>query len=434
MKELKKYQFINWAKNLKYNVAHYYQPQNEAELISVIKNNKKIKVIGTGHSWSNIHETQDAMLNLDLYNKILSINKEKKTVCVQAGIKIWQLNEQLDKEGLALINLGSIDQQSIAGAVSTSTHGSGINFQILGSQILEFSLIKANGEKIIINKEKDLDLFKACVVNLGALGIISEIVLKVTDAYNLHDYTTTVPFDTVIANLEQYLSENDHFKMWWLPPTNEVVVYTYKRTQEAVNDSKFRQILQERILSVYIYRFVVFIAKIFPFLAKFMNKLLTQNMSGPLDRIEKSYKVFIVPEPPLHRETEWSFDIKNAKEILSAYKKFITENKYNLNFIQEIRFTKGDDFWLSACYERDSLWLGLYAYEHENWDKVLLEYETFARNFNGRPHWGKEFTRDKNYLKQQYPKYEDFIKLKNEMDPNGKFDNAYLNELFNYHA
>lgn len=430
MKSQKNYKFSNWAKNIQSNVKNYFQPETEEEIISVVKQYEKIRLVGTGHSWSDICETNEAIINLDCYSNIISIDKKNKLVTVQAGIKIWQLNQLLDKEGLALTNLGSIDRQSISGAISTGTHGSGINFQILGAQLLEFSLIKADGSKLIINKEKDTDLFNACVVNLGCLGVISEVTIKVTDAFNLHDYTTTLPFDEVIENLEDYLKNNDHFKLWWLPPTNDIIVFRYQRTQEKVNDTRLRQFLKDELLSVIVYRTFVFIAKWFPALAKPINRLLTWNMKGPLDRVEKSYKVYVVPEPPLHRETEWTFDISRAKEVLKAYKKFITENKYNLNFIQEIRFTKGDDFWLSACHQQSSLWLGLYCYEHENWNDILKEYDAFAQQFNGRPHWGKEFSVGKEYLQQQYPKYQDFVQLRNEMDPDKKFVNKYIERLF----
>lgn len=430
MKQQQSYTFVNWAKNVQCNVSNYFQPETEEEIIEIVQKYHKIRLVGTGHSWSSICATNDALINLDLYNKILKIDKERKLITVQAGIKLWQLNELLDKEGLALINLGSIDQQSIAGAISTGTHGSGIQFQILGSQMYEFSLIKADGSKLIINKERDTALFNACVVNLGCLGVVSEITLHVTDAFTLHDYTTTLPFDDVIENLDDYLKSNDHFKLWWLPPCKDIVVFRYQRTKEKPNDSKLRVFLKDIILSVYIYRFWVFLAKLFPFIAKPLNTILTWNMKGPLDRIEKSYKVYIVPEPPLHRETEWTFELSRAKEILRAYKKFIIDNKYNLNFIQEIRFTKADDFWLSACYKRDALWLGLYNYEHEKWDKVLPEYEAFAKQFSGRPHWGKEFTIDKNYLHQQYEKINDFKKLKEELDPTKKFENKFVEEIF----
>lgn len=428
MKTKNNFSFQNWAKNVASKVENFYQPENEAEIIEIVKKHDKIRMLGTGHSWSDICKTNEAMINLDLYNKVLHIDKNNKTITVQAGIKLWQLNEILDKAGLALINLGSIDRQSIAGAVSTGTHGTGINFQILGSQIIEFSLIKADGEKIIINKNAQPNLYHASVVNLGALGIISEITLQVTDAFNLHDQTTTRPFDEVIDNLDQYITDNDHFKLWWLPPAKDIIVFRYRRTQEPTNDSKIRQFIRDRLLSVYVYRICVFIAEIFPFLAKTINRLLTWDMKGPLDRIEKSHKVYIVPEPPLHRETEWTFDLKQAKEILREYKSLII--KKNLNFIQEIRFTKGDDFWLSASYQRNSMWLGLYAYNHEKWETLLPEFEEFAKKYNGRPHWGKEFSKDKNYLQEQYPKYQDFIQLKQKLDPEKKFENEYIEKIF----
>lgn len=430
MKSQQNYKFVNWAKNIQSQVSNFFQPESEEEIVTIVKQFDKIRLVGTGHSWSDICSTNEAIINLDLYNKIVSIDKVNKIVKTQAGIKIWQLNQLLDKEGLALRNLGSIDRQSITGAISTGTHGSGINYQILGSQLLEFSMIKADGTKVIVNKEKDADSFNACIVNLGCLGVISEVTIQVVDAFNLHDHTTTVPFDEVIEHLDEYLKDNDHFKLWWLPPTDDIIVFRYQRTQEKTNDSRLRQFLKDELLSVVVYRLMVFIAKLFPALAKPINRLLTWNMKGPLDRIEKSYKVYIVPEPPLHRETEWTFDISKAKEILRAYKKFITENKYNLNFIQEIRFTKGDDFWLSGCYQRSALWLGLYSYEHENWDKILKDYEVFAQQFNGRPHWGKEFNVGKEYLQQQYPMYQDFMQLRQEFDPNSKFVNKYIERLF----
>lgn len=430
MNMLNNFLFKNWAENVQFKVQNFYQPENETEIIEIVQKHKKIRMVGTGHSWSDVCHSKEALINLDLYNKIIHIDQERKTVKIQAGIKLWQINEQLDKVGLALSNLGSIDQQSIAGAISTGTHGTGINFQILAAQIIEFSLIKANGEKIIINKNNDENLFNACVVNLGALGLISEITLQVTDAFNLHDQTETIDFDSVIENIDYYINNNDHFKLWWLAPTKKVVVYRYQRTNSPRRGSKIKQYIRDRFTSVYIYRLLVLMGKMFPFIAKTINSILIWDLRQPIDRIEKSYKVYNVPPPPKHRETEWAFDLQQAKEILKNYKNFITEKKYNLNFIQEIRFTKGDDFWLSASYQRNSLWLGLYAYEHEKWHEILPEFEEFAKKHKGRPHWGKESTIDRDYLKQQYPKFDDFVALKREFDPDKKFENRFIQKIF----
>lgn len=430
MDATKNFKFINWAKNVSSITSNYFQPNTEEEIIDIVKNNPKIRMVGSGHSWSDICKTNDTLINLDHYNKVLNIDKTLRTITLQSGIKLRHLNKILDSNGLALLNLGSIDKQSISGAISTGTHGTGINFQILGSQILSFTLIKADGTKLFIHKEKDSALYEACVVNLGCLGIISTITLQVVDAYNLHDRTSTMSFDEVIDNLDTLLQKNDHLKLWWLAPSKNVIVYRYQRTQEKRNDTRIRQFLKDEFLSVLVYRSLVFLAKIFPRLAKGINKLLTMSYDGGLDRIEKSYKVFIVPEPPLHRETEWTFDLSKAKEILSAYKKMIVDKKFNLNFIQEIRFTNGDDFWLSASYQRPSLWLGLYAYNHEKWDEVMPTFEDFAKKYKGRPHWGKEFTMNSEYLKNAYPKFIDFKKLMLEVDPNRKFENEFIKHLF----
>ena len=160
MKSTQNYRFYNWARNENCSPTTYFQPETEEELIEIVKNHSKIRVTGTGHSWNKICLTNEALINLDHFNKVLDLEKSKLQVKVQPGIKLWQLNEFLDRQGLALQNLGSISDQSVAGAISTGTHGTGINYQILGSQIEEFWIIKADGEKVLIHKDRDKDLFE----------------------------------------------------------------------------------------------------------------------------------------------------------------------------------------------------------------------------------------------------------------------------------
>jgi L-gulonolactone oxidase len=430
MNQQQNYSFSNWAKNIRRTIPHFFQPETEDEIISIIKKHNKIRLVGTAHSWNEICVSDEALINLDNYGQILQIDKTAKTIKIQAGIKLTRLNELLDKENLALKNLGSIATQSLAGAISTATHGTGINFQILGSQIIEFTLIKADGEKILINRDKDTELYNATVVNLGCLGVLSEITLQVTDAFNLHDRTETVEFDEVVKNLDELLAQNDHLKFWWLPPADNLIVYKYNRTAEKTNDWRIRQILKDEVSSVLFYRSMVKLAKIYPKFAPNVSRIMTRLFQKPLDRIEKSYRVFNVPEPPLHRETEWAFEAERAAEILTAYKQTLLGSKFNFNFIQEIRFTRSDDFWLSPSCKRNSLWIGFYNYEHENWTDALPVYEEFAKTHDGRPHWGKEFTINQNYLNRQYDRFADFIVLKNKLDPNGKFENEFIKKIF----
>lgn len=429
MKYKEKYTFTNWGKNIKATASHYLQPETEEELIDLIKKYENIRVVGTGHSWSDICVTDGALINLDHYDKVINIDKKSGIVKTQAGIKLWQLNQILAKHGLALESQGSIDEQSLAGVIATGTHGSGIDFQIIGGQVLELKLLKADGSKLIINKEKDKELYGACVVNLGALGVVSEITLQAVKDFNLHDYSTTVSFDLIIDDLDTFLDINDHLKFWWFPPSKKIGLFSYQRTYKEVNDRRWRRFLKDEVLSVGIYRSLVFAARLQPRFAKRINQFLTWNLKGPVRRIAKCSHVFKVPKPPIHIETEWAFDATKAKEILKEYKALITNNNYNLNFIQEIRFTKSDDFWLSPCYGRDTMWIGLYCFSHEKWNEIFAEFEKFAKKHNGRPHWGKLFRAPKTYLAQTYPHYDKFFTLREEMDPVGKFANDYINRL-----
>ncbi|MCW5909117.1 MAG: FAD-binding protein [Chitinophagales bacterium] len=422
--------FKNWAGNFTSVAANYFQPETETEIAEVVRSSNKIRLTGTGHSWSDICLSNHTLLNLDRYNKVLYCDKANLQVTVQAGIKLWQLNEYLDKQGLALKNLGSIAEQSVAGAISTGTHGSGINYQILASQIEQFALIKPDGNRVTIHHKNDKNFFDTSVVNLGALGVISELTLNVAPSFRLHDQTYVADFDKVIDCLDELVNTTDHFKLWWFPHVEKVVVYRYTRTQETPNDSRLRQWLMDEFLSVNVYRLFLKIGNINRNWRRNINRALVTKFVQPLNRIEKSYRVFNVPKPPVHRETEYAFDLNVAKELLREYKRMINTSEHRINFLQEIRFTKADDYTLSPCYGRNTMWLGAYNADNYGWDKLLADFEQLAMQYNGRPHWGKEFNVPPQYIKQQYPLFAEFEKLRSEIDPEDKFVNDYINRFF----
>lgn len=424
------YRFVNWARNQQCTPQNYYQPENEEDLIAVVTSSAHIRLTGTGHSWSPVCITNHTLVNLDRYSKVLHTDRENMQVKVQAGIKLKALIEHLDRHGLAMKNLGSINYQSLAGAVSTGTHGSGIAYKILGSQIEEFTMIKATGEKLTVHSTRDKELFNLCLVNLGCLGVISEITLNVVPAFNLHDYTVAIDYNEAIDRLDDYINNTNHFKMWWFPHTDKMVMYRYNRTLEKTNDTRLRQWFMDEFISVAGYRLLLMVGNIHRPLRKGINKLLVQNFSKPLDRIAKSFEVFIVPEPPLHREVEWAFDRKHAKELLRDYKQLIESSGHLINFIQEIRFTRADEYALSGCYGRDTIWLGAYNADNHGWRELMHDFEKLAIKYNGRPHWGKEFTVDKQYLQSVYPQWQAFNTLRRQLDPRGKFENEMIKQLF----
>lgn len=424
----KDYLFKNWSNTIQQKIPNFYNPTTENEIIDIVNKSDNIRMLGSGHSWSNLFETSDALVSMEQFKTPISIDKSKMEVTLPSGMKLWEINQLLDENGLAFSNLGSIDEQSIAGAIATGTHGTGIQFSCLASQIQSLKLINGLGDKLLIDKNH-AD-FNGALVNLGALGIVTEMTLKVCPAYQLHDITYTADFDEMIENLETLIYSNDHFKMWWLPPSKKWVLFKYRRTDESPNDTKWRKFYQDKLKSEWGYRLILKLGNMRNAWRTPLNKYLTWEYRGPLNRIEKSYKVFKVPKPPLHRETEWAFDIKDAKIILKAYQKEFSQSKYSFNFIQEIRFTKQDNFWLSPCYGRDSIWVGMYNINVKNYDADLIYFQNMAKDFKGRPHWGKEFNVNRDYLEMEYPKYNDFIHLRNQMDPHDKFRNPLIDKLF----
>lgn len=420
----------NWAGNIRFDAKRIAQPTCTEEVQELLKNsNGKVRCFGTGHSWSALIPTDDLLIDTSKLNRVLSIDREKNQATIQAGAKLKDLNLELWESGYAFSNLGSIAEQSLAGAISTATHGSGIGFQILGSMVESFKLVKADGEVLVV--EKDTELFKTALISLGSLGIITEMTINVVPKFQLHERSGIMDFEEVCDNILDWVKEHDHIKMWWFPHTDKMMVYRYQRTQEPVNDTWFRQKLMDEWVSVYFYRLMLWWGNRKPTRRMTINSKVLTPFLADVDRIERSYKVFNVPEPPIHRETEWAFDINHAPTLFREYKKMVETKGHLMNFIQEIRFVKGDDFALSPCHGRDSVYIGCYNADNRGWDELLADFEEqIGIKYNGRPHWGKEFNVGTDYLRSVYPKWDDFLKLRSDMDANGRFMNGMLEGLF----
>jgi FAD/FMN-containing dehydrogenase len=421
----------NWAGNVRFNPKEVGQPRNTEEVIDLIKSGRKIRCVGTGHSWSELIPSGDVLVNTDALNRIVDLDTVANTATIQAGAKLENLNVELWERGYAFKNIGSIARQSLAGAISTGTHGSGINYQILASMVRSFKMVTGIGEVIELDREKDKERFHTALVSMGMLGIITEMTIDVDPKFNLHEKSGIMNFDEVCDNILDWVNEHNHIKMWWFPHTDKMMVYRYNRTYEPVNDTWFRQKLMDEWVSVYFYRMMLWWGNRKPSRRQFINDKILTPFLADVDRIERSYKVFNVPEPPIHRETEGAFDINLTPTVLREYRKMVEQRGHYINFIQEIRFVKGDEHALSPCYGRDSVYVGCYNADNNGWNELLSDFEeTVGTPYQGRPHWGKEFNVGADYLKNAYPKWDDFQQLRAELDPNGQFRNSMLEALF----
>ncbi len=418
----------NWGGNVRFTPRRRVQPRSVSELATVIRESTKLRAVGAAHSWSPAIVTADTLVSLDRMAGVIALDRAAATVTVQGGMRLRDLNRYLDEHGFALANLGSIDSQSVAGVIATGTHGTGQGFGCISTQVARLELLDGTGRAITL--ERGHPDFAGAVVGLGALGIVHAVTFDVVPAFRLHDITGLARFDDVVDQLDDVVASADHFKLWWLCPNDDAVVYRYNRTELPSNDSALRRWLKDRVIAVAVYRTLLGVGHLsgrrwIPAI----NRFLSREAGRALDRITPSHVGFLTPIPPVHDEAEWAFDRAHAKALLREYRRLLPDGGHSYNFIQELRFSKADDLWLSPAYQRDTIWLSLYNIDRRNWPRQLAKFEAFAREHGGRPHWGKEATVDRAYLRRQYPKLDAFAALTARHDPERKFRNAWLDEI-----
>src|ERR1700687_1682692 len=224
----------NWAGNQRCAPVAVEHPGTEAELVGLVKTaaaaGQRVKVVGAGHSFTDIACPGGHLLHLDNYARLLSVDPDAKTVTVQAGIPLTELNRELVQRNLAVPNLGDIAYQSVAGAVSTSTHGTSATIRGLATQVVGLELIAADGSVIVANREEEPDVFAAARVGLGAVGILSTVTLQCVPAFNLHAIEEPMRVDSVLDNLDEHVDGNDHFAFFWVPHTGWAIPTRNKRT------------------------------------------------------------------------------------------------------------------------------------------------------------------------------------------------------------
>lgn len=421
----------NWAENVICNPEQILKPSSEEEIISIIqtaaKNEKSIRMVGNGHSFSGLVETDSIIVALDNWGGL--INVEGQVATVKAGSNIKFLGEELYQNGLAQENLGDIDVQSIAGAISTGTHGTGVEFGNLATQVEEMTFINAKGERITCSESQNHDIFKAAQVSLGSMGVITQIKLKCLPKYILELRNVKSNITDTLAKLEQYKKENRNFEFYYFPYTETVQLKISNVTETEPKEGGILQYLNDIVLENGAFKLFSEISRIIPSQSRNVSKLVGAFV-GESKRNTWSHRVYATSR--LVRFTEMEYNIPDAafEECILEVKKKIEDTRYDLHFPIECRFVKGDDIWMSPAYERDSAYIAVHMYKGMPYKKYLSDMEAIFKKYDGRPHWGKLHYQTADSLRAIYPKWDDFHAIRKEMDPNGMFLNQHLRRVF----
>jgi FAD-linked oxidoreductase len=426
-------QWSNWSGSVKCSPDEVLKPRTIDELTKMVKEYGRaghhMRVAGSGHSFTPVVQSNDVLISMEAMQGIESIDAERGCVTVLAGTVLKNLGNMLFERRLAQENLGDIDVQSISGAISTGTHGTGTRFGTLSTQVEGFTLVTAAGEILECSPDREPDVFKAAQVSLGMLGVIAKVKLRVVPAKRLHYQGQRKKLADCLANLEQYKQENSHFEFLWIPYTGGVQAKFLNETMEPVSKSTFWGNFNKVVLENYVYWLLSESCRLFPRLCKMVCNISAQSIAS-IDEVNYSHRLFTTPRMVRFQEMEYNIPAEHTVAVIEEIQECIQQHQFQVHFPIECRFVHSDDIWLSPATQRESAYIAVHMYQGMPYRSYFYYIEEIFKRYQGRPHWGKMHTRTAGELAELYPRWHDFRRVRAALDPQGVFLNSYLRDLF----
>nr|WP_229248430.1 D-arabinono-1,4-lactone oxidase [Dyadobacter sandarakinus] len=411
----------NWAGNLEYSTERLDAVSSQAEVQQALKKYERLKVLGTRHCFNDIADTKDQFISLVNAEEQISIDEKKKTVTVNAGIKYGRLSPYLDKKGFALHNLASLPHISVAGACITATHGSGEKNGNLATAVSALEMVTADGSVVQLSREKDGERFKASVVNLGALGVITKVTLDLQPAFQMRQYVyENLPLSQLSAHFDEIQNAGYSVSLFTNWATDDIAEIWIK---QKLNSSAVPKVLPQT--EFFGARLATRDMHPIPELSA-ENCTPQMGVPGPWYERMPHFKMGFTPSSGVELQSEYFVPRKHAVDAIMAVARLGRQVSPHL-LTSEIRTIAADDLWLSPCYKQDSV--AIHFTWKQEWDavsKLLPVIEKELAPFGVRPHWGKLFSVSGTALAAQYEQLEAFRQIAREYDPKGKFRNAFL--------
>ncbi|TRZ73434.1 MAG: FAD-binding protein [Actinobacteria bacterium] len=422
----------NWAGNERAFPIKVHEPECETDIVAVVGYanalRQRVKVVGSGHSFTAIAVAPDHLVKMTRYNKALSIDVDKLEVTVESGIVISDLNKFLANAGYAMPNLGDVTYQTISGALSTSTHGTGALRTGLAAQIAAFRIVVANGDVLSCSPTENSEIFHCGRVGLGALGILSTITLRIVPAFRLQAVEEPMRIDALLADLDRHVAENDFFEFFWIPHTGWALTKRNNVTQlPADPPSNFKTWFNKMFMENIAFGALCYVGRLFPHLIPRLSKALPST--GRTEYVNASHQIFASKRIVRFYEMEYSIRRDAVVEALNRVRKMVDEKGLLLNFPVEVRFTAGDDIPLSTGSGRDNAYIAVHVFKGMKYELYFREVEAIMSDYDGRPHWGKIHFKSAVELERLYPEWKRYIEVRNRLDPEGVFTNDYLRRV-----
>jgi FAD-linked oxidoreductase len=390
-----------------------------------------IKAAGAGHSFTGIAVAPGVLLELDDLSGLVSVDRERRLATVLAGTRLADLSRLLAAHGLALQNLGDIDRQTISGAISTGTHGTGIGFTGIAARVRGVTLVTGDGSLRRISAEESPELLPAVSLALGALGVLVDVTIECVDAFVLSAVEAPEPLEDTIAAAESRARAADHFEFYWFPHTRVALTKTNTRLPGGSGRAPLAPVkrwVDDDLMANGLYRAVCAAGTVLPVAVPTLNRAATR-LTGSRRFADHSHRVFTTSRTVRFTEMEYAVPVASLPAVLEELARTIEERRWRISFPLEIRFAAADDLWLSTASGRESAYVAVHRYYREDYEHYFRAAEEIFAGHGGRPHWGKIHYRGADDLRSLYPRFDDFLAVREELDPRRAFANAYLERV-----
>lgn len=423
----------NWGRSVDSTPQFVATPESPDDVQSLVRTARDrgltVKPVGAGHSFTAIAETTGVRLDLSRLGGVFAVSGNDVTL--GAGTHLHELASLLEPHGLALPNMGDIDKQTISGAISTGTHGTGGAFTGIAAQVVGATLVTGTGELLVVSETENAEMLPAVALGLGALGVLIDVTLRCVPRFVLSARESREPLTLVVDGFADRVAAADHFEFYWFPHTDVALTKTNTRLPADAERRPLGRVsrwIDDELLANGLYAGIVELGRLVPASIPPINRLATK-LTGERSFADYSPAVFVTNRAVRFREMEYGIPLEAVPDALRQIRALIERKGWRISFPIEVRAAAADDLWLSTASGRATGYIAVHRYFRENPAEYFSEVEAIMRSFDGRPHWGKMHTRGAATLAPTYPRFADFVALREKLDPDRVFMNDYLERV-----
>lgn len=425
--------FTNWGGNQRCEPTRIETPRSTAEVAIIVggahRRGERVKVVGTGHSFTAAACTDGVLLRLSAISGLESIDPHTGVATVGAGTSLRDLSVALDERGRALPNLGDIDVQTVAGATATATHGTGASLGNLATGIVGLELVTGTGETLWCDAVENADIWRSARVGIGALGIITRLALETVPAFALEARETVEPIDDIQADWQTFTESARHAEAIWLPGSAKALVKRNEPSTAPLQPlSRPRHFVDKILLENVALGALMQLTRFVPATTAPVGTLIG-SLAQTSTRVDKSFRIFASPRHVRFVEMEYAIPVEAMPEALERVRKHVDALERPTAFPVELRVSAADEIPLSTAFGRATGWIAVHQTKAVPFDEYFRGVERIMNDYDGRPHWGKMHFQTAATLRDRYPAWDEFQRVRASTDPDGTFRNAYLDRV-----